>query len=176
MPNLVNRMVVRQLTREFQAAEGMVVISYGGLTVAENESLRDGLAAKGVRLRMVSNRLARIVLREQGLHFPDDAFKGNTAIALGTTEGTIGAAKVLTEKGVKKSGKVKLRAGMLEGTVLDAKSAEALAGLPDKKTVQAQILGVIAGPARGLVSVFNGLPGGMARVLQARADKLGTPT
>src|SRR5687768_7474655 len=148
MPNVVNRMVVRELTREFESAEGMVIVTYGGLTVAENETLRDNLAAKGVKFRMVSNRLARTVLRERGLDFPVTAFKGNTAIAYGSAEGAIGAAKVLTEKDVKKAGKVKLRGGMLEGAVLDARSAEALASLPDRKTVQSQLLGVLCGPAR----------------------------
>ena len=174
MPNLVNRMVVSQLTREFRDADGMVIVTYGGLSVAENEALRDNLAAKGVKFRMVSNRLARIVLRERGLDFPADAFKGNTAVAYGSAESAIHAAKVLTEKDVKKAGKVRLRAGMLEGSILDEKSAQALASLPDRNTVNAQLLGVLSGPARGLATLLGALPRGTARVLQARADKLGS--
>ncbi len=172
MPNLVNRMVLRELTREFQDAGSMVIVSYGGLTVAENETLRDNLAAKGVKLRMVNNRLARVVLRERGLDFPASAFKGNTAVAYGDGEGAIHAAKVLTEKEVKKAGKVRLRAGMLEGSILDETSAQALATLPDRKTINAMILGVLCGPSRGLVTLIDALPSGTARVLQARADKL----
>ena len=118
MPNIVNRMLIQDMTRSFAQAEGMVVCSFGGLDIPETENLRTKLAEQGVEMRMVRNRLARRVLADQGLDFPEDAFAGMTAIAFGSTEATIGAAKVLTEKDVKKAGKVKVRAGLLEGAVL----------------------------------------------------------
>jgi ribosomal protein L10 len=49
----------------------------------------------------------------------------------------------------------------------------ALADVPDKQTLRAQLLGVLQGPARGLASVLNALPSGVARVLQARVDAAG---
>lgn len=170
MPNIVNRMAARHLDRVFEQAEGMVVVSFGGLTVAENEALRGNLAEKGVQVMMVRNRLARIVLKERGLDFPPEVFKGNCAIALGSTEDTITAAKVLTDKDVKKAGKVHVRAGLLEGVVLDAAEAAALADVPDRPTLQAQLLGVINGPARALASVINAVPSSVARVIQAHVD------
>jgi ribosomal protein L10 len=48
-----------------------------------------------------------------------------------------------------------------------------LADVPDKKTLQAKILGCISGPSRSLVSLVNAVPASLVRVLQARADKLG---
>ena len=44
MPNLVNRLVVKELQQELGTAEGMVLVSFGGLTVKESESLRNALA------------------------------------------------------------------------------------------------------------------------------------
>ena len=170
MPNIVNRMLIQDMTRSFAQAEGMVVCSFGGLDIPETESLRTKLAEQGVEMRMVRNRLARRVLADQGLDFPEDAFAGMTAIAFGSTEATIGAAKVLTEKDVKKAGKVKVRAGLLEGAVLDAQEALALADVPDRDTLNAQILGCISGPARALATVINAVPSGVARVIQAHAD------
>jgi large subunit ribosomal protein L10 len=170
MPNIVNQMAARQLNRVFDQAEGMVIVSFGGLTVAENDDLRGNLAEKGVQVVMLRNRVARIVLKERGLDFPADVFKGNCAVAYGSTEETISAAKVLTDKELKKAGKVKVRAGVLEGEVLDAASATALADVPDRPTLQAQLLGVISGPARSLASVINAVPSSVARVLQAHAD------
>ena len=65
---------------------------------------------------------------------------GNTAIAYGTTEQAIGAAKVFTDKDVKKAGKVSIKGGLLEGEALDANSAQALADVPDRDTLNAQLL------------------------------------
>ena len=56
---------------------------------------------------------------------------------------------------------------------LDAADAVALADVPDKQTLRAQLLGVLQGPARGLATVLDALPSGVARVLQARVDAAG---
>lgn len=170
MPNLVNQMVVRELTEELKDVDGMVLVSYSGLTVEENENLRGKLADKGVRFKMIRNSLAKRVLADRELAFPDEALKGNTGIAYGDAEAAIGAAKIFADKAVKKAGKVKFKAGVLEGNALDADGAKALADLPDRDTLHAQLLGVISGPARGLATVINAVPSGVARVLQAHVD------
>jgi large subunit ribosomal protein L10 len=172
MPNLVNRIVVRELAAEIARAEAVLLVSFAGLTVAESETLRDQLAEKGARLRMVRNVLARRVFAERGLEFAGDALAGNTAVAYGKVESVIGAAKILTSTEVKKAGKVRLKAGVLEGLALGPSDVAALAVMPDRKTLNAQLLGCISGPARGLVGALNALPASVARVLQARVDQL----
>lgn len=172
MPNLVNRMVVHQMTEELSHVEGLLVVSFGGLTVAETEVLRDQLAEKGVSFRMVRNKLARRVLAERGVELDGDALAGNTALAYGGLEATIGAAKVLNAPEVKKAKKVHFKAGFFEGQVLDAAGAAALADVPDRDALNAMLLGVINGPARGLAVVLQAVPAAVARVLQARAETL----
>jgi large subunit ribosomal protein L10 len=173
MPNLVNRLVVQELTREFQDAAGMLVVSFAGLTVKESEGLRGDLAKQGVQLRMVRNSLAQLVLREKGFELDTQMLAGNTAIAYGRTEAAIHAAKILTAPEVKKVGKVQIRAGVLEGRLLGASDAASLAGVPDRPTLQAKILGCLVGPPAGIVGTLNAVPASLVRVLQARADQLG---
>lgn len=172
MPNVVNRLVVQELTKAFEQAEGMIVVSFGGLTVKESEGLRNKMAEKGVKLRMVRNSLAQRVLKERGLELGDQALSGNTAIAYGKAEAAIHAAKLFTAADVKKAGKVNVRAGMIEGKVLGAQDAVSLADVPDRNTLNAKILGCISGPPRGMVSVLNGPTSSLVRLLKARADKL----
>ena len=171
MPNIVNRMVVSELAADFKDAEGMVLVTFGGLSVQEAEELRGSIAEKDARLRMVRNNLARMVFKEQGYEFPEGTLSGNTAVAYGSTEATLGAAKVLADKKLKKAGKVTFRAGILEGSVLDAANAEALADIPDKEQLRGQLLGVISGPARALATIIHAVPSSVARVLQAHADQ-----
>jgi large subunit ribosomal protein L10 len=173
MPNLINKMIVRELTSAFSDAEGMVIVSLAGLSVEESEGLRDSLAEHGVQLRMVRNRLARIALRESGIEVPDDLLAGNVAVAWGNPEETIHAAKVLHESNARKAGKVAMRGGLLDGEVLGPDGAKALADLPGKDELRAMILGALSGPARGLVGVLAATPSGLARVLQARIDEGG---
>jgi large subunit ribosomal protein L10 len=172
MPNVVNRLVVQELTHEFKDAEGMVIVSWGALNAVENETLRDKLAEKGCKLTLVRNSLARLVLKEQGFEVAEGVIVGNTAIAYGKAEAAVHAAKMFTTADVKKAGKVKIRAGVLEGRLLDANDAAALADVPDRKTLEGMIAGCIVAPSRSLVSIVNQVPSGLVRVLQARAEKL----
>ena len=172
MPNLVNRLVLEDLRREFKDAEGMLVVSFGGLTVKESEGLRGQLAAKGVKFSMVRNSLAQVALKERGLSMPEAAFAGNTGIAYGKAEAAIHAAKLLTTAEVKKAGKVKIRVGLLEGKIVEGKDAEALATVPDRATLQSKLLSCLTGPQRGLVALLNANPSGTARLLKARVDQL----
>jgi len=171
VPNIVKKLICSELEQAFEGIDGLVMVSFGGLTVAETEDLRGKLAAQGVEFRMVQNKLARRVLIEKGFEFPKEAMTGNTGIAYGDAEAAISAAKVFTESEVKKAGKVKIKAGMLEQNVLGAADALALADIPDRDTLRAKILGCLSGPARGLVGTLAAVPGGLARVVQAHADQ-----
>jgi large subunit ribosomal protein L10 len=171
-PNLVNRLVVQELKSELDGAEGMIVVSWGALVAKENEGLRNKLAAKGGKLMLVRNSLARRVLQEKGYEVGNDVLVGNTAIAYGNAEAVVHAAKLFTGADVKKAGKVKMRAAVLEGRLLDANDAIALADVPDRKTLEARLVGCIAGPSRSLVSLVNQVPSGLVRVLNGRAEAL----
>ena len=172
MSNLVNRLVVRELNDAFLDVDGMLLVAFGGLTVAESEELRNQMAERGARFRMIRNSLARRVFAERGLEFAGDALLGNTAVAYGSVEAVVAAAKILTSPQVRKAKKITLKAALLEGRVLDAPDAVALAAIPDRDTLNAMLLGCLSGPARGLVGVLNGLPSGLVRVLQARSEQL----
>jgi ribosomal protein L10 len=171
MPNIVNQMVVRELADEFKGADGLLAVSFGGLTVKATEDLRGKLAEKGVRFRMVRNSLARRVLADRGIDLGKGILKGNTGIAYGDPESIIGAAKVLADPAVKKAKKVEFKAGYFDGEVLDASSAAQVADLPDRDTANAMLLGVISAPSRGLVVSLAGVASNTVRVLQARVDK-----
>jgi large subunit ribosomal protein L10 len=173
VPNFINKLVVEEMRREFKEAAGMVVVTYGGVNTKENESLRNQLAAKGVKFALIRNSLAQHALKERGLEFPEGSFSGVTAIAYGTAEAAIHTAKILGDAEIKKAGKITIRVGMLEGKVLGPKDTEALANVPDRRTLNGKLVSLLSAPGRGLVTVLNANNSAVARVLQARADALG---
>ena len=174
MPNIINRMVTAELADLLGGSEGLLFFSFNGLSMPENEALRGALAERGVSVHMVRNTLVRRLLAEQGVELDSAALKGNTAMVAADAEGLIGAAKVLTDKeykALRADGKLGLKAAYFEGQVMGAAEASALADLPDRDTVNAMLLGVISGPARGLATILNAVPSSVARVIQAKADK-----
>jgi len=170
MPNLVNRLITAEYEDVLGKSEGVIICTLGGVTVHELEAIRGELAKEGVRLRMVRNSLLRRVLAERGFEASPEMLAGNIGVTVGSIEGTIHAAKVLTSPEVRKAGKLKLRGAIFDGSMMGPADAVLLAGLPDKKTLRGQLVGCIQGPVRGLVSLLNALPSGTARVLQARID------
>ncbi len=174
MPNIINQIIARELKDSFEGADGMVFLGASGLTVAENEDLRGQLEEKGVRLRMVRNRIARMVLAERGLDMPADVLKGNVVCVAGSVEDAINAAKVFKNSdSFKKDKKIVFRGGLLEGNLLDADGAKALADLPTKDELRSMMLSVISAPARNLVGILAAPGASLARVLQAHADSGG---
>ena len=171
MPNVVKQLVSAQYEATFAKAEGLLLVSMAGLTVEESEALRGALHQSGAGLRLVKNSLAQRVLASKGYQFGEEVLAGNVAIAFGSAEATIAAAKIVAKSELAKTGKLGLRAGVLEGNALRAADAKALANVPDKQTLRAQLVGVLQAPLRGLAASLAGLPGGLARVLQARADQ-----
>lgn len=171
MPNMINKMIVRQLSSAFGEADGMVIVSMEGLTVQESEAVRNSLAEQGVRLRLVRNRLARLALEENGIEAPEDMLAGNVAIAWGGSEDAIHAAKVLSRSPSAKQGKIAFRGGLLEGSLLGSAEAAQMAELPSKDELRAMLLGALSGPARGLVGMLAAPGASLARVLQARIDE-----
>jgi large subunit ribosomal protein L10 len=178
MPNLINEIIVRKLSDEFARAEGMVIVSLAGLSVRETEDLRTALAERGVRLRMVRNRLARLALKSRGLEAGEELFGGNVACAWGSSEDAIKIAKVVANAvrsaDPKKKARLGFRGGFFEGRLLDAKAAAALADLPGKEELRARLLGLISGPARSLATLLQAPCASLARVLDAHASKAGT--
>ncbi len=172
MPNLVNRLLVEDLTRELKAAEGLAIVTWGGLNATQNEDLRDKLAEKGAGMMLVRNQLARIALRERGIEVAEDIFVGQMAIAYGSTESTIHAMRILTSEEAKKTGKVTVKGGVIEGRFIAGKEAEAIGDLPDRNTLNGKVVSLLASGPRGVVSVLNAVPSALVRVLQARAEQL----
>ena len=172
MPNIVNNLGLAELKSAFGDAEGMLFFSMAGLTMEENEQLRGAMFESGAQVRLVRNRLAKLALADRGIEVDAAIFKGNVAIAWGNAEAAIGAAKVVSDaKGLRKEGKLNVRGGVLEGNLLDANDAAALADVPDRLTLQAMLLGVISGPARSIATVLDANQSSLARVLQARVDQ-----
>ena len=70
-----------------------------------------------------------------------------------------------------KAGGLQIKGGIVEGEAYLGSAAEVIADLPDRNTVNTQIVTAISGPARSLASVLNAVAGGLARCIQARVDK-----
>ncbi len=174
MPNMINRLLHSEFEKEFKDKGSYLVLSMNRLKAEDAHALRGRMKEKGIRFRVVKNRLARLALEKNGLGELGKFLRGQCAIVYGEEEeAAIQAAKILQEtfKGVKPEDRpAKIAGAFMEGEAIPPEKAAALHTLPDKATLRAQIVGAIQGPMRGLAAVIAGPGASLARALNARAE------
>lgn len=156
---------IKELSGKIKTSKGIVLADYRGLTVDQDTQLRNALRKAKVEYRVIKNSIIRFAAKENGLDDMVKYLEGPTAFASCETD-EITAAKVLSEYS-KKFPKLELKAGVVEGKVIDADGVKALADLPPKEVLVATVLGTLKAPISGLVNVLNGNLRGLAVALNA---------
>lgn len=149
--------IVADLTERIKNAKSGVIVSYMGLNVQEDTELRRELRKNNVEYTVVKNTLTRMAAKNVGYDALSDVFNGTTALA--TSEDFTAPAKVLCEF-AKKHENLVVKAGFIDGEILDADGVIELSKIPSKEGLIAKLLGSIQGPLYGL-----------AYALQAKIDK-----
>lgn len=146
--------IVDEVKEKLQNAKGVVLTEYRGLNVAQLSELRRKLRAQGVEYHVLKNTLVKIAADQIEMSDLDPYLEGPTAIAFGFDD-PIAPAKVLSDfaKGVKD---FVLKAGIVEGKVVDATSIQSLANLPPKEILVARVVGGMQAPISGLVYALTG--------------------
>ena len=96
--------------------------------------------------------------------------EGPTALALVGGDAAM-AAKALNDTARALNNLIEFKGGLLDGNVLSADDVRAIARLPSRDVLNAQLVGTIAAPLSGLVRTLNALIAGVAIQLQAIADQ-----
>ena len=170
MPNLVNQILLEELQNEFKSMGSCVVVEFGKLLPKQDIEIRGQLRAAGVRYRVVRSRLAQKAFAGLKLDL-SGALKGRCGVAIAQKEGAIQAAKILRDWIKKtKNAPLSIKGGVVEGAAYSGAAAESIADLPDRNTVNTQIVSAISGPARSLASLVSAVAGGLARCIQAKVD------
>lgn len=149
-----------------------VMTEFKGMTVEESTNLRVDLRKVGAEYHVIKNTLGRIAF-ENGKH---DAVKGdfhdNTGVALGFDD-PVAVAKTLS-KFVKTSKTLTLKSASLEGKYLTVDQIEALAKLPGREQLLAQLLATMNAVPTNFVSLFGNMLRKLLYALKAIEEKKGS--
>ncbi|MDL2289634.1 50S ribosomal protein L10, partial [Clostridia bacterium OttesenSCG-928-F22] len=159
---------VNELVEKMQSCAGFVLYDYRGLTVEEVTNLRNNFRSAGVEYKVIKNSLLERASDKLGYEGLKQYLAGPTAVAFGL-EDPVAPAKILNEY-VTKIKKTELKAGVVEGKVIDANGVRALANLPSREVLLAKMLGSMNSPITGFVSVLSGTLRQLVTVLDAIKD------
>ena len=165
--------IVEDLSAKLNKSPFLIVTEYTGMNVLQFSELRSRLAGAGAQCRVVKNTFLRKAAAEVG--FPDlaDNLAGQTAIVTGESD-VCAAAKIL--KGfAAEFQRPSVKVGVLDKAIISKDQIKALADLPPKEVLQAQLLGVLKSPLQKLVTLLNEPGASLARLLKARVEKESAP-
>jgi large subunit ribosomal protein L10 len=161
--------VVQELIEKFSDSKSAVLTDYRGLNVAEVTELRAKLREAGVEYKVVKNTLAYLAAKETGYEDIKEYLSGPTAIAF-STEDPVAPAKVLSEF-AKDHENLEIKSGFLSGDILDVEEIKALADIPPREVLLAQIARGMKAPISGLVYSLKYPINGLVYALNAIKDK-----
>lgn len=162
--------IVADLTEKFSRSQAIILTDYRGLPVPEISRLRHQLREMTTGYHVVKNRLVKLALEKAGLPVPEDLLRGPTAIAF-CYEDVAAPSKALMDF-ARESRILTIKGGILGDRVITAEEVSALAALPPRDVLRAQVLAGIQAPIAGLLDVLSGPLRQLVHVLQARAQQL----
>ncbi|GAB4251142.1 MAG: 50S ribosomal protein L10 [Candidatus Methylacidiphilales bacterium] len=161
--------VVAEIQKKVQQSPYVLVVDFTGMKIEEFSELRKRLDGAGATLHVVKNTFLRKALKGESLPELEDHLKGQSAIVYGASD-VAAAAKVLKTFAAEFE-RPKVKVGILDRSVLDQPSIYALADLPSREVLLAQLLGLISQPANALARLINTPAAQLAQVLKAKSEK-----
>ena len=143
--------VVTEVAAQAAAAQTLAMAEYRGLTVAHMDALRKQAREQGVYLHVLKNTLARRAVAGTPFDVVADAMVG--PLIYGFSEDAVAAAKVISDF-AKNNDKLVVKAGAYAGKALDVEGVKALASIPSREVLIAQVAGLLKSPIQRMAGVL----------------------
>lgn len=160
--------VVEELGQIFESSGVVVVAHYEGMTVAQMQALRADMRAVSGGVRVAKNKLAEIALEGKPGQGMAGLLKGMTVFAY--SEDPVAAAKVC-EAYAKKNDKFVILGGAMGNSVLDQAGVKAVAAMPSREELIAQIVSCIGAPASSIAGAIGAPAANIAGILKTLEER-----
>ena len=162
--------IIENLSDKFSKSKAIVFLSFQGLSVKDNIELRRKLRGENIDYKVAKKTLIKKGLEDAKVLGDNELdLEGPVAVAVGYDD-EVAPARLSNEYS-KTNEKLKLLGGFIETKYMDAKEIKALALLPGKDQLRAQLVGTINAPVSGFVNVLAGNIRGLVNVLKAIEEK-----
>ena len=157
---------VSDLKQRLSGVKTVLLTEYRGLTVQQISELRKQLRAVSAEYKVVKNRLAKIAISASELDVLGPQLKGPVALVVSKDDPVAVAKAVSTFARTNQAFAVK--GGYVDGQLVEPDGLKALAELPSKEALRAQLVGAISGPLTQLVGLLLAPQRELAYILAER--------
>ncbi len=153
MPRPEKEKLVEELSEKLSQSEVTILADYTGINVQAATQLRDEFRKASVEYRIYKNTLARLAATKSGLEPLHEYMNGPTGYVF--SDDPVSPAKTLAAF-IKSNPSMKIKCAILSGKLIDQAQVKAIASLPPKDVLVAQLLGQLMAPVSGMVNVLAG--------------------
>jgi large subunit ribosomal protein L10 len=166
--------VINEVSELLDASKLTVVAKYSGTSVKSMQELRRAAKDSHTTISVVKNRLVKKAMGDnRKFADTDTSLLSGQLMYVFNSEDEVAPAQVVANFAKNEPQIEFVGAISADGSLLSTQDVKALASLPSKEQLRAQLVGTIAGPLSGFVNVMSGNVRGVLNVLNARADQLG---
>lgn len=169
MPTAEKAGTIEELRRRLGGSTAAVLTEYRGLTVQQLSELRKQLKAASAEYRVVKNRLARVAIKGSALASLGPHLSGPIGVVIARKDP---AAVARALQGFAKTNPaLQVRVGVVDGQFLDSQGLKAVADLPSREALRAQVVGAIQGPLAQLLGLLQAPQRELAYILAERGKQ-----
>lgn len=168
MPTQEKVAAVEDLRTRLGGAKAVVLTEYRGLTVQQVSELRRQLRVVAAQYKVVKNRLARLAVASSELKILSPQLTGPTGLVV-SREDPVAVAKALAAF-TRANQALTIKGGYVDGQAVDAAALKALADLPSRDALRAQLVGALQGPLARLVGLLKAPHRELVFILEQRGQ------
>ena len=152
--------VVDRIAGELEASQAVFAVDYRGITVSQVADLRAKLRAADATFTVVKNSLTERAADKAGAEALKEVLTGPTALTF--VRGDAAAAAKALSDAQRVTDVLAFKGGLMDGQVVGPDEIRAIAKLPSREVLYAQLVGTVAAPLNGLARTLNALISGIA--------------
>jgi large subunit ribosomal protein L10 len=161
--------IVEEIAAKLNESVAVFVSEYRGMKVSQMANLRAPLRAAGAEHKVYKNTLARLAATDAGYESLNEYLLGPTALTFVTGD-SVAAAKALVDQS-KTNPLLVIKGGVLGDAPMTADDVKALASLPSREVLLAQLAGAFQAPLVKTAGLLQALPRNFAYGLSALIDQ-----
>ncbi len=147
--------MVEEISGVIKDAQSAVLVDYRGLTVEQDTALRKQLREAGISYKVYKNTMMNFAFKGTDFEALAPYLEGPSALAVSTTDATAPARELA--KFAKTADKLEIKAGVVEGTLYDAKGMVAISQIPSREELLSRLLGSMQSPITNFARVMKQL-------------------
>lgn len=170
MAKALRERIVRELADKYSSVDCCVFVNFDRISSPLMSQLRQEMRRKGVEMNVQKNSLLKIALKEASKPCGEEILISPTAAVYGAAS-PFELCRLLIDW-QRKSGKLKIKGGFLQGKFLMAKDIGVLSEIPSREALLGRLSGSIISPAARIASCLNSVLSRIVGVLEAYSKKI----